>query len=140
VLPGQGFPNYFSHVLCEHTFVTAQGSLRHQFQHALERGSVLDAISAGKAMGRLSLGDALALCILMAERDRIRYRRAAPRWVSRFLEEAPKVSLEEAQLVAAALAALPTIPRLALPVLRELVRERQLVTVQSVFEDFVVVD
>jgi hypothetical protein len=50
------------------------------------------------------------------------------------------VSLEEAQLVAAALAALPASRQLALPVLRELVRLRRLVTVQSVFEDFVVVE
>ena len=120
-------------------FVTSQGSLRHQFQRALERGSVLDALSAAKAMGRLSLGDALALCVVFAERDPARYRRAAPRWISRFLEEAPNATLEEAQLVAAALAALPSTPKLALPVLRELVRIRQLVTVQSVFEDFVVV-
>jgi hypothetical protein len=124
--------------LCEHVFVTSQGSLRRQFQRALERGSVLDATSAAKAMGRLSLGDALALCIVLAQRDPTRYRRAAPRWISRFLEEAPKVTLEEAQLVTAALTALPTAPKLALPVLRELVRVRQLVTVQSVFEEFVV--
>jgi hypothetical protein len=50
------------------------------------------------------------------------------------------VSLEETQLVAAALAALPKVPNLALPLLRELVRVRQLVTVQSVFEDYVVVE
>jgi hypothetical protein len=101
---------------------------------------VIDAISAANAMGNLSLGDALALCVVLAERDPVRYRRAAPRWIARLLDEAPDVSLEEAQLVAAALAALPTTPKLALPVLRELVRVRQLVTVQSVFEEFVVID
>ena len=116
--------------------MTSQGSLRHQFQRALERGSVIDAVSAAKAMGRLSLGDALALCVVLAERDPVQYPRAAARWVARFLEEAPGVSLEETQLVAAALAALPKAPKLALPVLRELVRVRQLVTVQSVFEDY----
>jgi hypothetical protein len=125
---------------CEHAFVTSsQGSLRHQFQRALERGSVLDAISAAKAMGSLSLGDALALCVVLAERDPVRYRRAASRWVARFADEASDVSLEEIQLVAAALAALPKAPKLALPLLRELVRVRQLVTVQSVFEDYVVI-
>jgi hypothetical protein len=35
---------------------------------------------------------------------------------------------------------LPTAPKLALPVLRELVRVRQFVTVQRVFEDYVVVE
>jgi hypothetical protein len=118
-------------------FVTSQGSLRHQFQRALERGSVVDAISAAKAMGSLSLGDALALCVVLAERDRPRYHRAAVRWIARFLTETADASLEEAQLVTAALSALPAAPRVALPMLREFVRARQLVTVQSVFEDFV---
>lgn len=125
---------------CEHLFVTSQGSLRHQFQRALERGAVTDAISAAKAMGGLSLGDALALCVVMAERDPARYRRAAARWVSRFVEEAGDVSLEEAHLVTAALAALPTKRYLALAVLRELIRDCRLVTLKTVFEDLVVVD
>jgi hypothetical protein len=46
-------------------------------------------------------------------------------------------SLEELQLVTAALSALPTAPELARPVLRELVRHRNLSTVASVFRDFV---
>jgi hypothetical protein len=100
--------------------------LRHQFQRAIERGSPLDAISAAKAMGGLSLGDALALCIVLADRDPDRYPRGAARWVARFALEAPSVTLEETQLVAAALAALPTSRDLALPVLREVVRVRQL--------------
>jgi hypothetical protein len=54
--------------------------------------------------------------------------------------EAPDVTLEEMQLVSAALTALPASRELALPVLRELVRFRQLVTVQSVFEDYVVIE
>jgi hypothetical protein len=118
-------------------FVTSQGSLRHQFQRALERGSALDAISAAKAMGGLSLGDALALCVLLAERDPTRYPKAVARWVSRFLDETPEVSLEEVQLVMSALAALPKAPELARPVLRELARYRGLSTVEDVFSDFV---
>ena len=91
-------------------------------------------------MGGLGLGDALALCVVLAERDPAQYQRAATRWISRFVEEAGDVSLAETQLVAAALAALPTAPHLARPVLRELVRARQLVTVKSVVEDFLVAD
>jgi hypothetical protein len=90
-------------------------------------------------MGGLSLGNALALCAVLAERDPQRFRRAAPRWLSRFVDESAEVSLEEAQLVSAALAALLTAPQLARPVLRELVRVRQLVTVTSVFQDGVAV-
>jgi hypothetical protein len=119
--------------------VTSQGSLRHQFQRALERGSAVEAISAAKAMGGLSLGDALALCVVLGERDRTRYDGAAVRWLARFLAETSDASLEEAQLISAALAALPAAPQVALPMLRGFVRARDLVTVQSVFGDFVVV-
>jgi hypothetical protein len=45
-------------------------------------------------------------------------------------------SLEEVQLVTAALAALPTTPELARSVLRELARHRRLSTVESVFHNF----
>ncbi len=78
-------------------------------------------------MGGLGLGDALALCVVIAERDPTQYQRAATRWLTRFLEETAGVSLEETQLVTAALNAMPTAPELARPVLRELVRTRQLV-------------
>jgi hypothetical protein len=40
-------------------------------------------------MGGLSLGDALALCVVLSERDPSHYHRAAGRWISRFLEETP---------------------------------------------------
>jgi hypothetical protein len=40
------------------------------------RGDVLDAIAAGRQMGGLSLGNALALCVVLAERDPARFRRA----------------------------------------------------------------
>jgi hypothetical protein len=89
-------------------------------------------------MGGLTLGDALALCVVLADRDPARYPRAAARGVARFALEASD-ALEETQHVAAALAALPSSRVLALALLRELVRGRQLVTVQSVFENFVVV-
>jgi hypothetical protein len=72
---------------------------------------------------------------VLAEHDPARFRRAAPRWLARFVEEAGDVSAEEMQLVSAALAALPAAPSLARPVLRELARTRRLVTVRSVFGD-----
>jgi hypothetical protein len=88
----------------------------------------------------LTLGDALPLCVVLADRDPTRYPRAAARWLGRYAFEASEVTLEEVQLVASALAALPASPNLALPLLRGLVRVRQLVTVDSVFDDFVVVE
>ena len=89
-------------------------------------------------MGGLSLGDALALCVVLAERDpAARYPRAATRWISRFLEETPDASLEEVQLLATALTALVRMPALARPMLREFASHRGLSTVSSVFADFV---
>jgi hypothetical protein len=88
-------------------------------------------------MGGLSLGDALALCVVLAERSPTQFDRAAGRWISRFLEETPDASIEEVQLVTAALSALQAAPEVARPVLREFVRHRQLSTIESVFEDFV---
>jgi hypothetical protein len=117
--------------------VTSQGSLRHQFQRALERGSALDAISAAKAMGGLSLGDALALCVVVAERDPSKYDRAAGRWICRFIEETADATLEEIQLLTSALLTLRTAPELARPVLRGLAHFRGLSTVEAVFSDFV---
>jgi hypothetical protein len=87
-------------------------------------------------LGGLSLADALALCVVLAERNPQQYERAAGRWVSRFLEETPNASLEEVQLVTAGLAVLPRSPALARPVLREIARHRGLSTVESVFRNF----
>ena len=87
--------------------MTSQGSPHGRFQRALERGNVLEALGAAHELGRLTLADALGLTVLLAERDPARYERAAVRWLGRWLLEAGGVELEEAQLVAAALAALP---------------------------------
>ncbi len=85
-------------------------------------------------MPPLHLGDALSLLIVMAEHDPERYPRAASRWAQRFQSECAGVSLEEGQLVASALAALPVLPDVALPVLRELARFRRLLTIGGVFD------
>jgi hypothetical protein len=85
-------------------------------------------------MPPLHLGYALSLLVAMAEHDPERYARAASRWAQRFQAESADVSLEEGQLVAAALAALPTLPNLARPVLREIARSRRMLTVKAVFD------
>jgi hypothetical protein len=123
----------------ERSSVDLQGHPRTVFVRALERVDVTAAMAAAKQMGGLELGDALALCVVLAERDPDRYRRAAPRWVSRFIDEAGDVPLEEIQLIVAALSALPAAPHLARPVLREFVQARQIVTVRSIFEDVMTV-
>jgi hypothetical protein len=98
---------------CEHTFLTSQGHPRAEFQRAIERGNLLQAKALAKVVaqsaGKLSLGDALALLVLMAAKHDVAYERAALRWLVRFVNEVPGVTLEEAQL---ALAALATMDRL----------------------------
>lgn len=107
---------------------------RRSLADALRRGDLGAANAATEELDSLALGDALAVCVVLAERDAARYRLAAPRWLSRFVAECGDVSLEEAQLVQAALGALPSAPLLARPVLRELVASRGLVTVPGVFD------
>ena len=62
--------------------------------------------AAAKDLDRLSLSDALAVCLELLPHDRTRYERAAVRWQARYcIEQRP--AADEAQLVAAALRALP---------------------------------
>ena len=56
-------------------------------------------------VGRLSLEDALGLCVLYLQCDTARYERAAVRWLERFIAE-KRPSLEEMGLALGALAEL----------------------------------
>jgi hypothetical protein len=61
----------------------------------------------GWRLPQLSLADALGLTMLIARKDPSRYPRVAARWLSRFLEEHPEATIEEAALAASCLIALP---------------------------------
>ena len=67
---------------------------------------MIAAVAAAKELPQLSLLDALELTMLIARKDSIRYPRVAARWLSRFLEEHPEATIEEAGLAASALVAL----------------------------------
>ena len=84
--------------------MTSQGSLHGQFQRAVERGNVLQAVATAHELGRLSLSDAFSLLLLFAEHDPERFSRAAPRWHARFVLQAGGVTVEEAQSLLGALA------------------------------------
>ncbi len=58
-------------------------------------------------MDYVSLANALALTLLLAEEGPQRFARAAVRWHARFVEETRGITLEDSQLALAALAALP---------------------------------
>jgi hypothetical protein len=83
--------------------MTSQGTAHGRFERAIRRGHVQAAEMAARAMGGLSLADALLLCELLAKADRARYERAALRWLQRFIDERLP-PLTEVALAASALA------------------------------------
>jgi len=89
-------------------FVIAKGSPHAHFQRAIERRHLLSAETAARHLPKpLSLADALALLLLIAEQDPPRYGRAAARWHGRFVVECG-VDSEDAELALAALASIGT--------------------------------
>jgi len=85
--------------------MTSQGSAHGRFQRAIHARNVVNAETAAREMGHVSLADALALCELLAATDPTRYERAALRWLQRFLDERLP-PLAEVALAASALAEL----------------------------------
>ena len=92
--------------LCEHVFVSIKGSPQLFFRRSIEQGNALNAWGAAHELGRLSLGDALALSLVVLDGDRPRYGRLAVRWTGRLVTEAGGLDLDDLALTAAALAAL----------------------------------
>ena len=86
--------------------LTSQGTPHGRFQRATEKRQLLAADAAARELGHLSLADALALTVLIAEADVSRYDRAAVRWHGRFELEVKGLGIAEAQLALSALAEL----------------------------------
>lgn len=101
--------------------MTSQGHPYAIFRRALERGNLAVAWAAAAELQIVSLADALALCLLVREREPAKFARLALRWHVRFCAETSDVGLDEARLVLELLAALggPN-PRRASGALREL--------------------
>ena len=91
--------------VCEHAFVTAQGSAYSQFKRALDRRNLLVAWSLAAEIPKVALADALALLLLALDEQPWRFDIAASRWHGRLCTEA-RLTLEEAQLALAGLHAL----------------------------------
>lgn len=79
--------------------MTSEGHPYAVFRRALERGNLVTAWSAALELQVVSLPDALALCLLVRDRDPARFPRLALRWHARFCAETPKVGLEASRLV-----------------------------------------
>jgi hypothetical protein len=81
-------------------------SLSADFQRAVEHGNVMRAEAAARQLGQLPLESALRLLFLYAEKEPIKFERAALRWLGRYVTEGKAVSLLKAQLALAALSEL----------------------------------
>jgi len=89
--------------VCEHTFVTSQGSAHARFRRALATGNPLLVRAAATELGQISLADALSICLVLLRAEPARYARAAARFQARLTLDVGRVELEEAQLALAAL-------------------------------------
>jgi hypothetical protein len=69
--------------------MTSEGTAQGRFARALRTRNLLNAEIAAREMGELSLGDALAFCLLLADVDPPRFDRAIARWTARFILELP---------------------------------------------------
>ena len=67
--------------------MTSQGTAHGRFTRAVANGNLRGAEMAARELGRLSLEDALRLCLLLADHDPARFDRAALRWIERFVAE-----------------------------------------------------
>jgi hypothetical protein len=88
--------------------VTSDGHALTRLGHALERGSAHQIRAIVAELPRpVGLEDALAICLALLDREPETYPRAAAKWASRFAIER-RLTLTDAQLALAALAALPS--------------------------------
>jgi hypothetical protein len=83
--------------------VTAQGHPRAIFTRAIEHGNLVAAEASAREVGHLTSEEALRLLFLYAEKDPVRYERAAVRWLVRYLTEGKSVTLLSAHLALSAL-------------------------------------
>jgi hypothetical protein len=90
--------------LCEHPFVTSQGSPYGRFRRALDNGNAMIALAAASELKTVGLTDALELVLLLLDKAPDRFPGAALRWHGRYCREVRDVDLEEAQAVLATLA------------------------------------
>ena len=78
--------------------MTSQGHPYAIFRRALQSRNAPAAWAAASELPHLGLEDALALCVLTAQCQPARFERAAARWIARYLEEEPRLELDELRL------------------------------------------
>ena len=100
--------------------MTSSGSPYARFRRALATGNLAIVRAAAAELPAIDLGDALAICLLMSERDDDRFERAAVRWLARLALERPALGLEDLRHGLVAFEALPHNPAAARKTLAEL--------------------
>jgi hypothetical protein len=67
--------------------VSSQGSAYARFRRSLETRNPLDVLAAARELPRLSLADALGVCVVFALGHSELFSRAAARWIGRYAIE-----------------------------------------------------
>jgi hypothetical protein len=106
--------------------MTSQGSAHARFQRAIKRGHLLNAETAARELGALSVAEALALVLLYQRSGDGKFERAARRWARR-VQIDYRLRHQEVELLRAALGALGSrFDRVALTALLETCQELRL--------------
>jgi hypothetical protein len=93
--------------------VSDKGSPYVRFKRALATGNLALVRTAAAELPAIDLGDALAICLLMSDRDDERFERAAVRWLARVALERPAVGLGDLRDGLVAFEAMPYNPEAA---------------------------
>lgn len=100
--------------------MTSDGSAYTRFKRALSTGNINLIRAAAAELPRVSLPDALEVCLLLRDHDQGRFEKAAVRWLGRFALEAKDVSISAIETAAAALRLLPQRPDTSMEILSSL--------------------
>jgi hypothetical protein len=103
---------------CEHVFVSIRGSPYARFQRALETGNLTLIRGAAAELPRVSLEDALRVCLVIREREPQAFDRAARRWLARYAV-VPGATLDQLAVAVAAFQLMRKQPQLALELLEQ---------------------
>jgi hypothetical protein len=87
--------------------MTSDGNAYARFRRALETGNEALVTAAARELPQVALDDALRICLVLRGGDRLRFERAAVRWLGRFALEARDVTMRDLRAAADALDALP---------------------------------
>jgi hypothetical protein len=103
-------------------FASIKGHSYARFRRALALRNLQLIREAARELPRVGLGDAAAICALLADAEPGRFDRAACRWLTRYALETPDVTLEAIDEALGALQTMRERPADSLVTLRDLTR------------------